>query len=223
MELADLVLVVGNGTVLETFPERWRAKIRVLNYAVDPSLLDSRYAVPVLPQFCYVATWCDLRKGFMDVLQSWSDPLATPTQLHVIGGLKQPWRDRMYEFAIDRLTYHGWLDSRSTAYRKLIGSCRYAHIPTYSEGQMGTLLDVMALGCIPVTTAISGVDEEVLDHCLVVQPRDLSGQRRAIAEAMSWSDHEYQQRRRALLEAVARNHSWSAFNAGVTEALNELT
>ncbi|MGH3032222.1 MAG: hypothetical protein ACRDNE_15955 [Gaiellaceae bacterium] len=28
--------------------------------------------VPRRPEFCYVATHCDLRKGFMDVLETWS-------------------------------------------------------------------------------------------------------------------------------------------------------
>lgn len=222
MELADLVLVVGNDAVLATFPERWRSKIRMLNYSVDPRVLDPEPRVTAGPEFCYIATWCDLRKGFMDVLETWSGAERPPCRLHVVGGLKQPWQERMAEHASDRLLYHGWLDSHSTAYRSLVRSCRYAHIPTYSEGQMGTLLEVVSQGCIPVTTPISGVDERVLEHCLVVQPRDIDGQRAAIAEALSWSTEEYLRRRDALLDAVRRAHTWPGFHAGVTAALDEV-
>lgn len=222
MELADVVLVVGNSTVLSTFPERWRPKIKMLNYSVDPRVLDPEPQVTPLPEFCYIATWCDLRKGFMDVLQAWSGPARPAGHLHVVGGMKRPWRERMDDVASDRMTYHGWLDSHSAAYRKLLRGCRYAHIPTYSEGQMGTLLEVVSQGCIPVTTAISGVDEQVLEHCLVVRPRDIVGQQTAIAEALSWSEPEYAKRRGALLDAVHRTQTWSGFRAGVAAALEEV-
>lgn len=222
MELADLVLVVGNSTVLASFPHRWRSKIRMLNYSVDPRVLDPEPRLSPRSEFCYIATWCDLRKGFMDVLQTWSGPAAPAGHLHVVGGMKQPWRERLDALAADRITYHGWLDSHSAAYRRVLRGCRYAHIPTYSEGQMGTLLEVMSQGCIPVTTAISGVDDEVLEHCLVVQSRDVSGQQAAIAEALSWSPQEYARRRQALLDAVHRRHTWAAFQAGVSAALEEV-
>lgn len=222
MELADLVLVVGNSTVLATFADRWRSKIRMLNYSVDPRVLDPEPLVSPRPEFCYVATWCDLRKGFMDVLQTWSGPAAPAGHLHVVGGMKQPWRERLDDRASDRITYHGWLDSHSAAYRRIVRGCRYAHLPTYSEGQMGTLLELVSQGCIPVTTAISGVDDEVLSHCLVVEPRDIGGQRAAITEALSWSEPEYVRRRQALLDAVRRRHTWEAFETGVSAALKEV-
>jgi glycosyltransferase involved in cell wall biosynthesis len=222
MELADLVLVVGNQTTLATFPERWQHKIRLLNYSVDPRVLLPEPAIRPRAEFCYVATWCDLRKGFMDVLQTWSGDGLPISRVHVIGGLKRPWAERMNDVINDHIVYHGWLDSHSVAYRSAIRGCRYAHIPTYSEGQMGTLLEVMAQGCIPVTTAISGVDEEVLSHCFLVPARDIQAQREAISEAMSWPEAEYQVRREALLEVVERKHNWTRFGASVTAALMEL-
>lgn len=222
MEMADLVLIVGNRTVLQTFPSRWRPKIRVLNYAVDPRVLDPEPRPSAQRQFCYVATWCDLRKGFMDVLQTWADIPASASRIHVVGGLKDPWRKHMDRYATDALVYHGWVDSHTPAYRSIIRSCRYAHIPTYSEGQMGTLLEVASQGCVPITTAISGVDEEVLGHCLVVPPRDIEAQRAAIHTALAWSDQEYARRREALVAAVRRRHNWEVFAERVGAALDEV-
>ncbi|MBI2709412.1 MAG: glycosyltransferase [Actinobacteria bacterium] len=227
MELADLVVLVGNRTTLATFPARWRSKIRLLNYAPDERVhLPSPRPRP-RDDFCYVATWCDLRKGFMDVLDTWDQaPLgnaASSSRLHVIGGLKAPWRRLVERRGIPALVYHGFVDSHTAAFRALVRACRFAHIPTWSEGQMGTLLEVAAQGCVPLTTAISGVDEEVLRHCLVVRPRDIAGQRAALAEALSWPPDQYARRRRALRAAVRRHHSWDAFERGFAAALEEVS
>src|SRR6266850_393543 len=50
---ADLVLVVGNSYTFETFPPRWRHKIRLLNYAVDHSIFQRDLGVERRKEFCY--------------------------------------------------------------------------------------------------------------------------------------------------------------------------
>jgi glycosyltransferase involved in cell wall biosynthesis len=57
---------------------------------------------------------------------------------------------------------HGWIDSTTARYRRLLRSCQFGYIPTWVEGQMGTMLEAIFAGCIPITTAASGVDDELL-------------------------------------------------------------
>ncbi len=61
LEWADLVLLVGNSYTLETFPQRWRHKIRLLNYAVDVSVFQRAWGVERRNEFCYAATNCGIR------------------------------------------------------------------------------------------------------------------------------------------------------------------
>lgn len=226
MAAADRVLVVGNRFTLRTFPPPDRSKIRLANYAPAEHLTDDEpdRAGVVLPakEVCYVATHCDLRKGFMDVLDVWRPPAAPRARLHVVGAIRPPWDELLHDLANPDVVYHGFVNSKSDAYRTLIRACRYAYLPTYSEGQVGTLLELAAQGCVPITTRESGLDEHVLDHCLLIEPRDIAGQRAAVAEAMSWSDPEYRDRRDALLAAVRSRHTWPAFEAVVDAVIDEV-
>ena len=226
MELADLVFVVGNSYTLQTFPERWRSKIVLLNYSIDRDVFDltslpaPAAAAKAENEFCYVATHCGLRKGFVDVLDVWSGIDPSTTRLHVIGNISSPF-DRMLAATNNgSVVYHGWIDSDSSHYQQIIRRCRFAHVPTYSEGQMGTLLELIHSGCVPITTAASGVDDEVLAQCVVVEPLDIDGQRAAILDALSWSPDEYVQRRLRLLAATIRNQTWASFDERVQNAIS---
>jgi glycosyltransferase involved in cell wall biosynthesis len=205
MDLADLVFVVGNTYTLNTFPERWRSKIVLLNYSIDRDLFDLVPDAEARNEFCYVATHCGLRKGFVDVIE--------------IGNIAPPFDRMLAESNNGSIVYHGWIDSDSARYQQIIKQCRFAHVPTYSEGQMGTLLELIHSGCVPITTAASGVDDEVLAHCLVVEPLDVDGQRAAIHRALSWSPQEYAIRQRELLDATRRQQTWESFDARVRSAL----
>ena len=85
---------------------------------------------------------------------------------------------------------------------------------------MGTLLELIHSGCVPITTAASGVDDEVLAQCVVVEPLDIDGQRAAILDALSWSPDEYVQRRLRLLAATIRNQTWASFDTRVQNAIS---
>ena len=219
MELADIVFVVGNSYTMQTFPERWRSKIVLLNYSVDRDVFGLEPEMNASNEFCYVATHCGLRKGFVDVINVWSGIDPSLTRLHVIGNLAPPFDRMLAEAGNGSIVYHGWIDSDSVRYREIIRRCRFAHVPTYSEGQMGTLLELIHAGCLPITTAASGVDDDVLTQCIVVEPLDVQGQRRAIHEALSWSPEEYAQRRSRLVDATRRQQTWESFDARVRSAI----
>jgi glycosyltransferase involved in cell wall biosynthesis len=219
METADIVFVVGNSYTLRTFPARWHSKIVMLNYSIDANVFGAVGDPPPGNEFCYVATHCGLRKGFVDVVRTWSEIDPRSARLHVIGNLSPPY-DRMLRDANNgSIVYEGWIDSDSARYREIIERCRFAFVPTYSEGQMGSLLELIHSGCVPITTAASGVDDRVLDRCVVVDPLDIEGQRAAIHGVLGWSGPEYRERRAALVAAVELTQTWASFDAGVMSAL----
>ncbi|HTU45933.1 MAG TPA: glycosyltransferase [Bryobacteraceae bacterium] len=222
MRDADLVLLVGNSFTLETFAPEYRDKIRLLNYSVDTSLYTGTAAAPKYNDFCYVATQCGLRKGFMDVLMTWSGLDVRGSLLHVIGGIEPPWDNLLERFNDGNIVYHGWIDSHSPQYADLVGRCRFAYIPTYEEGQMGSLLEAMHCGCVPITTRASGIDDHILAHCVVIEPLNIAQQKEAILNVISWSAEEYRNRQRAIAEALNAFQNWNVFSSSVKSALAEL-
>jgi glycosyltransferase involved in cell wall biosynthesis len=224
MDAADAVLVVGNRFTLDTFSPADRHKVRLVNYAPDDrQRTDGPSSLPCRTNVCYVATHCDLRKGFMDALETWSGLGGSGATLHVMGAIRAPWDTLLAAHRPRNIHYHGWINSKDPAYAEVIRTSRFAYLPTYSEGQVGTLLEAVQQGCVPITTRACGLDEAVLEHCVLVEARDIEGQRRAICDALSWPDECFLERRRLLMEAMRRVHTWPRFEAGVAAVLDEVT
>jgi glycosyltransferase involved in cell wall biosynthesis len=87
---------------------------------------------------------------------------------------------------------------------------------------MGTLLEAIYSGCIPITTRASGIDDRVLEQCIVVEPRDIQGQVDAIHRVLGWTEDEYCERSRELIETAERCQNWMGFEQGVAAAIREL-
>lgn len=219
MEVADAVLLVGNTTTLNTFDERWRSKITLVNYAPQLDSWPRTSTAERRREFVYAATTCGLRKGFLDVIDTWRGVPAGNTQLHVVGRIEEPYRERLAESGARAVTTYGWIPSSSTRYHELLSSCRYAYIPTWVEGQMGTVLEAIAAGCVPITTRASGVDDRVLEHCVIVEPSQPEQHRDAITALLDWSDSEYRERQAALLDSMERFHTWSGFDERVRKVV----
>jgi glycosyltransferase involved in cell wall biosynthesis len=225
MARADLVLACGNHYTLASFPSRWQSKIRLFNYALDPDLWPDGHGDPGAGpgrDFVYVATHCGLRKGFLDVIATWAQIPPERARLHVIGHLDPPYDALLAEANPGSVIVHGWVDSRSERYRALLAGCAYAYIPTWVEGQMGTLLEAIFAGCVPITTAACGIDDDVLQHCLLVEPMDADQHRAVIDVALSWTSDTYAARRAGLLAAARRRHNWACFDEQVGEAMRAL-
>lgn len=219
MELADAVILVGNRATLATFDARWHSKIKLVNYAPGFNHWPPTATVARRREFVYSATTCGLRKGFLDVIDTWRDIPAGATQLHVVGRIDEPYRGRLAASGAEAVSTYGWMPSTSRRYRELLQSCRYAYIPTWVEGQMGTILEVIAAGCIPITTRASGVDDRVLEHCVVVEPGQPEQHRHEIARVLGWTDAEFHHRQATLIECMASLHTWSGFDERVRKVV----
>jgi hypothetical protein len=217
MELADAVVLVGNSATLATFDARWHSKIKLVNYA--PEHWPGSATTERCCDFVYAATTCGLRKGFLDVIDTWRNICGGVTQLHVVGQIDEPYRALLAAADAPSVRTYGWIPSSSGRYRQLLRSCRYAYIPTWVEGQMGTLLEVIAAGCVPITTRASGADDGVLEHCVVVEPGQPEQHREAIAMVLAWSETEFHDRQTALRESMTRLHTWTGFEDRVRKVV----
>jgi glycosyltransferase involved in cell wall biosynthesis len=170
----------------------------------------------------YVASDCGLRKGFLDLIDTWSTISPEVARLHVVGRLESPYDRLLAETNTASVIVHGWIDSSSKEYGDLLRSCRFAYIPTWVEGQMGTMLEVLFAGCIPITTRACGVDDEVLDQCLIVEARQPDEHRAVIQDVVNWRYHEWAARSEELQRTARRRHSWTSFDRNVGAALGDL-
>lgn len=166
-ECADAVFYVGSPLVADWYRRASYVPPYVvgLNYASalpEASAADRRSA-PDGVQLLYVATEMCMRKGF-DIfaeLALCAKDLG-PVHINCLGGAG----DRIYRAKLralcdhmgESMTYHGWVDSASEAYREIIRRCDFILFPSMEEGQAGTVLDAVSQGCIPLISVESGVD-----------------------------------------------------------------
>ncbi|MFN0089844.1 MAG: glycosyltransferase [Acidimicrobiales bacterium] len=224
LALADAVLLCGNAATRASFPARWRRKVHLFNYSLDPARWSppAGRPAPRPTEFVYAASTCGLRKGFLDLIATWRGIPPERARCHVVGRLDPPYDKLLAEADAPSVVVHGWVDSASPQYRDLLRSCAFAYVPTWVEGQMGTLLETIFAGCIPITTAACGVDDEVLRHCVLVEPRRPDQHRAAIAAVLRWTPAERRRRQEALWAAARRRHDWAVFDAQVDSVLDEV-
>ena len=217
----DDILLIGNDSIANTFPDEIRNKIQLLNYSVNRQHFRFNSLDQKTNDFCYVATQCDLRKGFMDVLRAWSGlshdgSTLHGANLHIIGEMRPAWERLFRQFKLDQrqlhVQHHGWVDSSSQAYVDILHSCRFAYIPTYSEGQMGTLLEAIFCGCIPITSRMSGIDQRVLQHCIIIEPENIDQQISVLTEAAQWSNEKWQAKLERIMQAAKQYQTEEYFS-----------
>jgi glycosyltransferase involved in cell wall biosynthesis len=158
----------------------------------------------------------------LDVINTWSTISPDVARLHVVGRLESPYDRLLAESNPGSVIVHGWMDSSSREYRDLLSSCRFAYIPTWVEGQMGTMLEVLFAGCVPITTRACGVDDEVLDQCLIVEVMQPDQHRSVIDDVVHWSFEEWRTRSDELQRTARRRHNWASFDDNVGGALARL-
>jgi hypothetical protein len=87
---------------------------------------------------------------------------------------------------------------------------------------MGTMLEAIFAGCLPITTAACGIHDDVLAQCVVVDPGRPDQHLAAIQTVLAWSGLECQRRSTALLETARRQHDWRRFDAVAGGAMAQL-
>ncbi|MGC2168917.1 MAG: hypothetical protein WA580_07435, partial [Acidimicrobiales bacterium] len=80
-------------------------------------------------------------------------------------------------------------------------------------------LEVIAAGCIPITTRASGIDDRLLEQCVVVEPGQPEQHRNEIAKMLEWSETEYRDRQVVLSECLERRHTWAGFDERVRKVV----
>lgn len=187
LRTADHILCVGNDTTVQSYVKHGvpRSKIRRVNYGVlrDTQAQQSgpRGAEHERPcHFIYVASEIGLRKGFDIVADVSSNALATKTPflLNIVGKPSTPYHEQKLKDLVDRsngqIRFHGWIDSASESYWRLVESADFVIFPTLEEGQAGTVLDCISAGVIPLVSENAGFDFSPLGHLTVCSTNNRS-------------------------------------------------
>jgi hypothetical protein len=100
-----------------------------------------------------------------------------------------------------------------------IAACSFAYLPTYSEGQVGTLLEAIHLDHDPGIAAARRGARPLHQSS---SQGDIDGQRRAIRDAATWFDDLLAATRGRLRQVAGRLHDWARFEGPVGSLVDRL-
>ncbi len=114
----------------------------------------------------------------------------------------------------------GFVKPRSRQFSAVGNRCLCVLLPSCSEGQPGSVVEMMARGCIPVVSRESGLDVDgfgiLLEECSV------DAIDAAVAEATAWSRQDLSLRAHELDAAVRTRHTPLAFREACASALADV-
>lgn len=162
----DFILGVGNNFTLQSFLDSGVPfhKCKLLNYgletAVEPACSGQEQSIV----FSYIASDIGPRKGFDSIVNVFSSPQLRDENffLNIAGKIHtQAYQKKLDGFlcSLDsKVRYHGWLRHDSQEYIALMQNTDIMLCPSFEEGQVGTLVEAMGYGIIPIGTERCGID-----------------------------------------------------------------
>lgn len=175
-----------------------------------PSGIDTDFYTPGEKKNIILSTGRLLpRKGFQYLIEAVADE-HLPFELHICGD--GPMLNELKAMAKDSQTpvvFHGWLDNKSVAYRKLLSEATIYSLVSAKENASTSLMEALSAGCAVITSDISGCPETVGEAGICVPPADTPLLKVSIKKLID--DHVY---RESLMKAgrarAIREFSWPA-------------
>ena len=162
LSLSDLVLIIGNDHILQTFNiQRMRGSLHLVDCGIDTEHFRGPEDIVRDKIFVHNATRFSVRKGSHIVAGAWKKivhkiPDATLILLGREGDI-----DIMQLLGnCPRVVFSGAYQSGSSEYVRSLSSSSWVLQPSLAEGQAGTLLEAMSCGCVPLASRSSGIDAE---------------------------------------------------------------
>lgn len=219
------ILLFGNSITRNSYISQSTApeKIITLNYgsSVPAKLANNR---KTHHNFLYYVSEVGLRKGF-DIIQGLFIDLHQKDinfSLTVVGKCtNRHYQQQIYDLQKilrGKFKHIDWVKPGTALYYKILSSNDYVIVPSLEEGQVGSLLDCIKSGLVPLITNTTGYSYAPFGYLEKEISSDVN--HRILLEAISTSNTNYREIRKKSLNYYKKYHeSWSKKLASVLDKL----
>jgi len=188
---ADHILLIGSKHTLTTYPLELHKKIFVIP---NIAMADSRYSQDQKSRhinkrkFIWMSSEGTLLRGLDKLIESFN--CFSNLELHIIGPLDKGFKESpLFIEKNNNIIYHGKMFIGDTKFLNLVYEIAWIFYPTLSDVIPGSLINLMSMGCIPISTTISGISALdniglVLNHVTTEEIKSL------LNKSQSYSDDE---------------------------------
>ncbi len=161
----DYVIGVGNNFTLQSFLDVGFSirKCKMFNYGLQEEISPAvKNTKPIV--FSYIVSNIGLRKGFDIIYELFTDISMQYDDfiLHIAGKTDNQHYTSKLNNLLNKLGgkvhFYEWLQHDSAEYTRLMSETDIMLCPSIEEGQVGTLVEAMAHGIIPIGTERCGID-----------------------------------------------------------------
>jgi glycosyltransferase involved in cell wall biosynthesis len=196
-KVADVMLILGNEFVKATYPPAYHHKIQLFdNVTLHPFF--KRPEKKRSNTFLFISSLGQVHRGLDLVLDVFAK---LPYKLFVMSAFKEePDFEKIYEqelYHTENIIPLGFVSLNSNSFYNAVCESDFVLLPSCSEGQSSSVINLMAYGLIPVVTENTGL-QHILESGVLIKTIDTNGVSNAIKEAVEMSDEEFHSKRNGL-------------------------
>lgn len=160
--VADHAILIGNQHTLNTYPEAWQEKIKIITTnSLEPSLVKTREDILNSKQeFIWHFGQGAVHKGLDLVLEVFASH--PEWNLNIIANIQsEPDFIKIYHnelFETSNIKYHGFMDTSGEAFKAILQNCIAFIAPSCSEGISPACAILLKAGLYPIISENCGID-----------------------------------------------------------------
>ena len=209
--MSDAIIVIGNSWTASTYELNCNIPVYPINVTGAFQkfvILPNRNIKDTRKSFLWFGSTGLIHKGLDVCLDFFSKH--PQYQLHICG----PKEDDFFkiyenELSLENIHYHGFVNTESKLFQKIISKCLFSIMPSCSEGQSTALLTSMGTGLIPIATIQTGIDIEL--HGFTLGDISESAILNTINKIKHIDNISLLSKSKLIFNKIQKNHSIMAF------------
>lgn len=225
--LVDNIILFGNEEVITSYRKHFSRRIYnipVSYYKIfdHEEILRNKEFSGAKYHFLWFGSSGLIHKGLdllLEVFKELSD-----LHLHVCGPIdtEPKFKACYYEELYDTENIHtyGYVNLKSETFRNVINQCAFVVMPSCSEGEPSSVMNVMVYGLIPIVPSTAGI--RIKDFGIEIKQLTHKSVRESIIQATNLSIGEIEKRSLECANDTIANHSIEKFSSELKKALIDI-
>ncbi len=223
--LVDAMIVLGGDWVAQTYRKHYAGPIYTLSPSYNAELplesLHGKDFKSACSHYLWFGSGGAIHKGLDLLLEAFAEmPEKT---LHIAGPVlteEDFSREFAQDFALPNIIMHGFVDIASEQFLDLMRQCAFTVLPSCSEAEATSLLNVMCNGLIPVMTRECGFDNK--EYAVMIDEVSRTSLDASLRECEKLGYKEILNRSQCCIEDVRTNYSLLNFKKKMEIILDKI-
>ena len=214
---SDRILLMGNSTVLETYPENFQQKIILINNVSPFTSLTTNHKKRS-NSFLFMSSIGQVHRGLdilLDVFQNRSEDLIICSDYEKEQDFMEFYSRIIFENK--NIIPMGYVNTTESKLTTLADMATFAILPSCSEGQSSSILNLMRKGLIPIATQNVGLPD-LASYGYVIEDCTVEGLSSLIEEIVNAPLEEILEKQKRLLQ-YSELFSFVSFKDQIKKAL----